>query len=274
MGAREPRRAPAPPPRRRRRLGWWILITGLVALIAIGGGLIAGIAVTKHRQTGQWQVPDFEDVAKVVAPPSPPPVSKIIFLDRRGGLFLPGEDDAARGSSGVVAFHHPKGPVTMPGWKGSDAAWKKMRACVQAQFAPFDVVVTDELPAGIDFIRVAVGGKPKDLGIAERTVTGMAPFNGLVIPRAVVFAFAAQVTNDPRTVCETVAMEVAHAYGLDHEFLCKDVMTYLSCGKRTFVDQDAPCGEKKKRACQGGAATQNSYRRLLAALGPAARPAK
>jgi hypothetical protein len=100
----------------------------------------------------------------------------------------------------------------------------------------------------------------------------MAPFNGGVIPRAVVFAFAAEVRHEVRATCETIAMEVAHAYGLDHEYLCKDVMTYLGgCGSKSFVDKAAPCGEKKRRPCHDGAATQNSYRRLLEVLG--ARPA-
>jgi len=85
-----------------------------------------------------------------------------------------------------------------------------------------------------------------------------------------IFAFSATNSNDVQATCETIAMEVAHAYGLDHEYLCKDVMTYLrGCGKKSFVDADAPCGESKKRTCEGGAPTQNSYQRLLKVLGPA-----
>jgi len=83
-----------------------------------------------------------------------------------------------------------------------------------------------------------------------------------------VFGFSATSNNDVRSVCETIAMEVGHAYGLDHEYLCKDVMTYISgCGAKSFVDADAPCGEQKKRACEGGAKTQNSYRTLARVLG-------
>jgi hypothetical protein len=136
-------------------------------------------------------------------------------------------------------------------------------------FSPFDVVITDERPHDDKFLMVVIGGKPGDIGITDgHHVSGLAPFNGNVIPRAVVFGFSATVDNDPRAVCETIAMEVAHAYGLDHEYLCKDVMTYLrGCGQKTFVDADAPCGEAKKRNCEGGAATQNSYRRLIDVLG-------
>ena len=68
------------------------------------------------------------------------------------------------------------------------------------------------------------------------------------------------------------AIRNAHAYGLDHGYLCKDTMTYLSgCGNKSFVDKDVRCGEKKARDCADGKPTQNSYRRLLSVLGPAKR---
>ena len=77
---------------------------------------------------------------------------------------------------------------------------------------------------------------------------GLAPFNGDVIARPVVFAFAAQLGNSVTQVCETIGMEVAHAYGLDHGYLCSDVMTYLRpCGPKKFVDKDVRCGEGKAR---------------------------
>jgi len=89
-----------------------------------------------------------------------------------------------------------------------------------------------------------------------------------VIPRPIVYAFSEQIENDVGETCEVIAHEVAHVYGADHEYLCQDVMTYLSgCGHKVFVDKDAPCGEKATRECEGGLATQNSYRRLLAVLG-------
>jgi hypothetical protein len=139
-------------------------------------------------------------------------------------------------------------------------------------YAPFNVTVTDERPTTDNFMLVVVGGKPTDLGIKNsHHVSGLAPFNGDVIPRAVVFAFAATANNDVQSVCETVGMETAHAYGLDHGYLCKDVMTYLTgCGKKEgFVDKDVRCGESKARDCEGGKPTQNSFRHLIAVLGPA-----
>jgi hypothetical protein len=250
---------------RRRR---YLLIAGGFAL-ALAIGLVVGVAIELRMREGQWKMPDVDDVIEVVTPPTPPPPPKVIVLEKRPVTLTPGTDDAAHGASGVVLARHPQGAVSMPGWKGSKSGWTKLIACVKKMFAPFDVAVVEERPPHDEYVLVAVGGRPKDLGLKDKHVTGLAPFNGEVIPRAVVFAFAGQVGHDVRTTCETIAMEVAHAYGLDHEYLCKDVMTYLGgCGAKSFVDKEAPCGEKKARACRGGLPTQNSYRRLMGILGP------
>ncbi len=260
---------PAPRPRRRRPIWIWIAAGGLTVAAALAIGIFSGVILAKRAETGRWELPDMDTVVETIKPDRPPPVSKIIYLVKEPATFTPGTDDAVNGVSAVVKAHHPQGPVNLPGWRGSKKNWTKLVACVQKLFAPFDVVVTDEEPASVEHIRVAVGGKAKDIGLDDKHVSGLAPFNGEVIPRAVVFAFAAQVNHDVRTICETIGMEVAHAYGLDHEYLCKDLMTYLpDCGARSFVDKDAPCGEKKKRPCHGGAPTQNSYQLLLRALGP------
>jgi MYXO-CTERM domain-containing protein len=52
-------------------------------------------------------------------------------------------------------------------------------------------------------------------------------------------------------ICWTVAQESAHAFGLDHEFLCPDPMTYLGgCGsEKWFRNQKASCGEDRARPC-------------------------
>jgi hypothetical protein len=67
--------------------------------------------------------------------------------------------------------------------------------------------------------------------------------------------------------CEVVAHELGHAFGLEHEYLCKDPMTYLEgCGHKTFQDVAAPCGEDEPRACSGGG-KQNSVQHLTQVLG-------
>jgi hypothetical protein len=167
-----------------------------------------------------------------------------------------------------------EGPAKLSGWKGTDKGWKQVVTCVQKLFEPFDVKVVDSRPTtGEDFVLVAVGGKPAEIGVTDKRVGGLAPFNGGVIGKPVVYAFASALNNDVKVTCDTIGMEVAHAYGLDHGYLCNDVMTYLKpCGTKKFVDKDVRCGELEARDCEGGEPTQNSFRRLLQVLGPTKAP--
>jgi hypothetical protein len=71
-----------------------------------------------------------------------------------------------------------------------------------------------------------------------------------VIENSVVFTFTDVLPDDSRLMCEVMAQEIAHSYGLDHEMLASDPMTYLDYdGARTFKDQMAPCGEFGNRMC-------------------------
>lgn len=265
----------------------------LVVLVAIAGA-IAGLVIVTRMETGEWKVPDAESVERIVklAPRQP---ARTIFLERRPVELRPGQDDSSQGISSVLASVRAKAakavaakaataksgtatkppadpmrPVKLPGWKGTDKGWQQVMACVAKLFEPFDVQVTDQPPADVDnIVLVAVGGRPGDLGVPDRQVGGLAPFHGGVIASPVVFVFSTQLGNNVRTVCETIGMEVAHAYGLDHGYLCSDVMTYLRpCGAKRFVDKDIRCGENKTRNCEGGEPTQNSYRLLMQVLGP------
>jgi hypothetical protein len=258
------RPAPAPPRASFRKK---LFIIGAVVLLAMTITVVAAVVVSVRVETGTWRMPEKEDFVRIARRLDNSP-SKVIYLNRNAVDLKPGDDYAAGGYSSVLANAGNK-PTRTKGFTGSDAKWKSIMACVAKTFAPFDVTVTDQRPADDKFMMVVVGGKPADIGVTDgHHVSGLAPFNGNVIPRAVVFAFAATVDNDPRTVCETIGMEAAHAYGLDHEYLCKDVMTYLApCGAKTFVDKDVPCGEQKQRSCEGGGKTQNSYRTLVNVLG-------
>jgi hypothetical protein len=256
----------------KRRFSRAMIIAGVVVATVIVGAIVA-VAVSIRVESGTWRMPEKEDFVRIARRLDHRP-SKTIFLQRNAVELTPGEDDAAKGISSVLANASNK-PARSKAWSGGDKKWKSVVSCVQKLFSPFDVVVTDTRPADDNFLMVVVGGKPTDLGIKDsHHVAGLAPFHGGVIPRAIVYAFAATSNNDVQQTCETIGMEVAHAYGLDHEYLCKDVMTYLgNCGKKSFVDQDAPCGESKKRACEGGAPTQNSYKRLVQVLGATPTPA-
>jgi hypothetical protein len=245
----------------------------LLAVLA-GAAVMAGLLLYRRGETGKWVAP--EAIAEAVQDriesvfDDQPRVPKAIWLVRGGVTLLPGADDSAQRRSSVVATapNHAK-QVVVPPFKGSDKTWKQLVACVQAQYARFDVLVTDEEPRalGAGYVLVAVGGKPALVGHPART-GGLAPLvPGVFIEDPVVFVFSDALKNQLQPMCETTAMEVAHAYGLDHEFLCKDPMSYLGgCGKKTFQDKESPCGEQKARVCADGRPTQNSVARLLDVL--------
>jgi uncharacterized protein (TIGR03382 family) len=119
-----------------------------------------------------------------------------------------------------------------------------------------------------------IGGHPSDVGLPDN-VAGVSPFTSdcSIIESSIVFAFTDVLPDDPRTVCEVMAQEIAHSFGLDHEMLPSDPMTYLDyAGERTFRDEMASCGEFADRKCgiNGNMCRQrqNSVALLKQRLGP------
>jgi hypothetical protein len=240
-----------------------------VVTFALGVALAAGgfVAYDKLR-TGEWRLePDGDHVHLTPLPAPKRPVMRKIFLDRGGAKLTAGADDSTAGRSSIVAGAN-RTEVAIPAFRGSDKAWKQIVACVRDQYARFAVEVVEQRPLGRGYIHVVVGGTPSLLGF-KKTIGGLAPYSGEPIPDAIVLVFSRALAEKPRAVCETAAMEIAHAYGLDHVYLCKDPMSYLTgCGNKTFQVEAAPCGERKPRVCGDGSATQSSVGRLLEVLGP------
>lgn len=225
-----------------------------------------------------------------------PPVVRTVYLNREGATLRAGRDDSRRNLSSIVKSAGVS-EATIPGFQGSGRRWTEIVACIREHFAPYDVDVVERRPMAGRYVMAVLGGRPRDLGgdplagaaaseahdhgpgtdpdhdhrpVGAANVTGLAPFNGKPIPDAVVLIFARSLQERARDVCETAAMEIAHAYGLDHAYLCSDLMSYLKpCGRRRFQDEPAPCGEHEPRRCKGGAETQSSHQRLLDVLGPA-----
>lgn len=211
--------------------------------------------------------------------PRPRPV---IYLNREGGLLTGGEvDDASRNVSSVIgraglANHQA------PAFRGTAQRWDEIVACTRQQFAAYDVEVVDQRPVEGDYVMVMVGGQPGELASAtgfrstrQARVTGLAPLGQEPIPDAVVFVFARELGERGRDVCETIAHEAGHAFGLDHVLDCHDPMTHLQrCGQRSFQDEASPCGEQDPRACVDGGLEQSSHQRLLETLGPRASSAE
>ncbi len=230
------------------------------------------------REAGQQ--PDDEHVyipipVPLISDRTPKP-SRIIYLNREGATLYAGADEASANRSGIVSSAHLES-FDVPAFRGTPRQWDDMVTCLRDQFAAYDVSIVEQRPLVPGYVMAVVGGEPGRLadGVAHQhgVLTGLAPFNGQPVENAVVLIFSRTLRERPRATCETAAMEIAHAYGLDHAMHCGDVMSYLRpCGRRRFSDRAVPCGEHEARACGDGEATQNSHRRLLEVLGPARTP--
>ena len=215
-----------------------------------------------HIQFGRVMRPATGQPAAAVAQ------SRIIYLNRTGITLTPGNDDSRTNKSSII-----NSTKQVPAWNTSAANWAATVTCMRDMFARWDVTVTDVNPGNVPHMEAVFGGSPQNIGMSAG-VGGVSPFTQdcSVIENSIVFTFTNVFPDNPQTICEVMAQEVAHSYGLDHEMLASDPMTYLQYnGKRTFKDQTVSCGEYQNRACGiGGSvcrANQNSVQLLDARLG-------
>ena len=169
------------------------------------------------------------------------------------------------------AIEHDGDQIVIPAFGGGDRAWNGIASCVVRHFSPFQVEVVTRRPARGDFITAVIGGRASQLGLDDGSTNGVGPYNGRVIPNAIVHIFSKVGTGerDIQNLCAVTVHEVSHSLGLDHSYKCGDVMSYFldRCGARRIMDVEAPCGESRSRRCANGERTQNSYRRLGAMVG-------
>lgn len=239
----------------------------LVVIVTVGLG-IGGLAAAKRVRTGTWSMPVKEDYVWIERAVKPRATPRTIYLDRDRATVTGGRDDATRGHTQLI----PRGTQrTLPGYTGSKRSWRRIVSCVKSKLAGFDVEITDQRPGDPGYVTVHVGGTPRDLfGRDRRNMGGVAPYNGKVIHDGMGFVFSKTLRNRQTEVCESIAHEIGHLYGLDHSYRCGDLMTYIQgCKKRRFVDAHVRCGEDGRRDCENGEATQNSHEHLLSVLGPA-----
>ncbi len=217
--------------------------------------------------TYQWVGPDEADISE---PQSH--TSNIIYLNRcKGGCSIsPGNNDSRTNRSSII-----RSTANIPEWNKGDEEWEALVNCVSAMYDPFDIVITDVDPGqSVEHFEAIVAGTAASIG-ANPNIGGIAPFSCGIINNAITFSFAnaSFYANGIDGICETVAQETAHAFGLEHEFLCSDPMTYLQpCGYKWFNDVGADCGEYEPTACQCTGGRQNSYQRLSSHFGLGENP--
>lgn len=197
--------------------------------------------------------------------------SRTIYLNRTGVTIMPGGNNSALNRSSVTTQL-----AAIPAWDVSEPMWRDTVQCLETMFAPFDVTFTETDPgANVPHLEAVFGGSPDLLGLPPR-VGGVSPLSTScsVIESSMVFTFTSVIPQNARVACEIQAQEIAHSFGLDHELLAADPMSYLRYqGERAFQNEMASCGETSSRPCGINGNTcrdkQNSYAILLERLGPA-----
>lgn len=250
-----------------RDLAEGMTIRGLVIATLLLGPSIAAGDVPRQMTYGPGDAPDMgfvgevrEDelvLARQVLPAQTAPVradtrdvalaqSRIVYLNKNGVTLSPGGNDARVNRSTVVNQQ-----TAIVGWNASATVWNDTVTCMRELFAPFDVTIVDTDPGNVPHIEAVFGGTPQQVGM-DANVAGVSPFtlDCSIIENSVVFTFTNAFNFTAREACEIMAQEVAHSYGLDHELLASDPMTYLPYnGNRSFKDEAAQCGESTARQC-------------------------
>jgi len=207
-------------------------------------------------------------------PPTDPNViaavaqSRIIYMNKGGVTLAPGNNDSRTNRSTLVSSTR-----AVPAWNASATTWSGVMTCFKDMFSRWDVQIVDVDPGNVPHIEAVFTGSPSSIGMGSG-VGGVSPFTQDcgIIENSIVFTFTNAFGNDAQTLCEVMAQEVAHSYGLDHEMLASDPMTYLNyTGKRTFKDMTVSCGEYSNRQCGIGGSVcrpnQNSVQLLNTRLG-------
>jgi hypothetical protein len=199
--------------------------------------------------------------------------NRVVYLAHGGVHVTPGENDARAGTSSVIAH-----PVEIPAWQTTPEIWGDTVACIAELYAPFAVTITDIDPGDVPHVEAVFGGSPQMLGL-PRTYGGASPFmpDCSVIENSIAFTFTDILGGDATSACWTMAQEIAHGFGLDHELLDGDVMSVDHAPKtRAFLDEEVACGEGTPRPCGASGTTcrarQSSFAVLAAHVGLAGEP--
>ncbi len=209
--------------------------------------------------------------------------SQVIYLNNcsTGCTVKPGSTDATADTSQLVS---KQAVFNEYAWLPGE--WDQVVTCVKEVYSPFNVTVTDVRPAGA-FNEAIVAGNPQDVGLPNG-VGGVGELSNDCSPltNAVSFAFAESAVdifaaedanNRVWGICWVISQEIAHLYGLDHEYqftdstpACNDPMTYRAdCGgQKFFRNKPAQCGEfGPARLCKCGG-LQNSHAKFETLFGP------
>jgi hypothetical protein len=229
--------------------------------------------------------PDTSAVAEQEPTPTTPAVvrqassakKRLLYVHRNGGKYKrspkgPQFDDARINRSMMLNITE----ATVPGSSLSNADWSTLMSCVREIFAPFNVEVTDVEPRRMlrrlpkTHMEIVMTSHPSVInqdpdvgGVATRYPNASTADNG------VGWVFEDQY-GSVIELCETVAHEAGHLFGLDHVMQHNDVMSYFEVEElRGFQDVNSRCATEdstpKPKQCTvknpltGNFDTQNTF---------------
>ncbi|MBA3391853.1 MAG: hypothetical protein H0T89_04365 [Deltaproteobacteria bacterium] len=217
----------------------------------------------------------------------PPPVgehaaaAQVLYFNRcRGGCTVTASaTNDARSHLSTIPQGAPGEMFTLTEFRHGDVVWNGLMQCLREVYSPFNVVITDELPApGVAYNENIVAGIDNEINYPG--AGGVAPVTSDCSPYSYVssFTFANGYGPDVYQLCYVAAQETGHAFGMaDHAWAfiadgrsaCSDPMSYrndcLSNGQRFFRNEAATCGDFAQESCN--CAGMNPHSKLLAALG-------
>lgn len=211
---------------------------------------------------GKNAVPD----APIVADAAPCTGGHVIYLNRGGGVFGPGPDDAISNSTRIAdGMDRSLAPFPY-----GDASWASIKTCIEQGLAPFHASITDVDPGNRPHHEIVFTTKywgPNADLVASNSSMNCPPAG---LPgNGVAFVFMQQVGDEPALACELALSQLASEIaGLDHSLDCHDHLDVFQtpCGPKSYVDAQVMCGDTDPRACQCGGVSQNSFRSMSAAL--------
>ncbi len=214
---------------------------------------------------------------------------QVVWLNKNGGTYTFG---AAGGSTSSVTNNvrapsfPSSGQAVIPALSTTAFDWPLIVSCVQESYRRFNVTVTDVEPAAGPYVEAVVGGNDgREIGRSD--LFGIAATDSFctLYRTGIAFNFAgthvsaftnAAIRN--QEMCNTIAHEVGHVLGLEHEIPNRDHMSYVyiqqacpgsAAGCKSFLDMAATCGTEAPGMpnCTCGGTSTNSYAKLATMIG-------
>ena len=195
--------------------------------------------------------------------------SRTIFLNKGGGTFMPGNDDATTNTTPLVGnTSRNLSPATIV-----DADWTNVAACVRAKLAGYKLDIVEANPGTKPHIEIVVIDNGNQIGMPGIVNTAFPPAcsGGFGTAATNTIAFVAWLGNDNSNHCWDVTQTIGYTLGLDNVLPCADLMSVNLSGctipSKVFTDVDSQCGQTAAQACRCGGQMQNAKQRLTANVG-------